>query len=145
MKVSLEKNMERAEKGRDFWISLEAENNHKESIYLLFCGEEELERLSLNYMGQLLRARNAEKVVILTCDADSLLLCDVLCKEARVLSISQEEKEELLCFYGLYQFTDSLFILSYERPFGNKLIHLLKNGYTTEQILKDCIFRLRES
>lgn len=144
-KENLWKKLEEAEKGRLFWDSLEAENGHLETLYLLFCGEDEvLERLALVHLTSLLKARKAEKAVILSHEKKEALKGFDLGDKAEIRLISQEEAEQILCFYELYQFTERLFVLSYDRPFGNKLIHLREKGYDPEQILKDCLFRLKD-
>lgn len=127
-----------AEKGRAFWLSLTEKQKNK-TLYLLFCGEDEiLEQIAMDFLRDLSSHRKAERVVILTCQESFSVKTDGVVVEL----ISEEIKESLLCLYEMYQFTEDLLMISLTRPYGSKHSHLLKEGFSKEEILKQCIFRL---
>ncbi len=136
----IEEQLKKAKNGRDFWINLtEYREKSGKILYLLFCGEDEqLERLALAGLESLRSKKKADKIVILTCQQEGFSSeCHSFVEN---VFISQEIKENVLCFYELYQFTEDLLILSFQRPWGTKLSNLLKKGYSKEEILKQCIF-----
>ncbi len=138
----IEEKINQAEKGRELWSSLLGEQKKQDKIlYLLFCGEDNtLENLAKAHLIPLIKQQNAQCAMILTCEASFVSQGDYMI----VKKISHIERESLLAFYELYQFTDQLFILSLTRPFGSKLYQLLEKGFSKECILKECIFKLQE-
>lgn len=145
----MEKRLKMAEEGRKFWNSQEELGNITAETAVLWLCEQDLElnKFALKHLGKLLQERRWTGALLLCAGAENVALVDEVDFTGislRKQVISQEIGENLLVFYEMYQFTDRLFLISLEKPYGSTLTHLERQGFGKEKLLKDCIYQLKE-
>lgn len=124
--------MQMAEQGRSFWEKLLTK--HKNPLVLLFCEEEEaFNKMALDALPSLCQYREKNEVVILSPYQEVLSLVEdwvdsegtTKQKQEKlnicVEKLQQENMTCLISLYEMYQFTNLLYLISLEKPYGTKL------------------------
>lgn len=132
----IEERIKMAEEGRSFWMSLEDERQRevgsKDFLVVLLCtSNPALYHGALDSLEELSMQHKVCPVVVLSREdiyASALAWYTEketgktkMSSQVSLRAITEENIENLLAFYTLYQFTDRLFIVSMDRPFGSKL------------------------
>lgn len=142
------KRLEQGKRGREYWMALEAQYPiHRDAVVLLLSPfDMEWNEQALRYLGELCQMRGRTKAIVLhSMNQNQPLFQENQQEWITFHLLSLEEREELLAFYELYQFTDLLYILSIEEPFTSKFSHLERNHILNkEEILRYCIYQLTD-
>lgn len=141
MRDQLLRRLYSAWRGRSLWHSLVRDHDLDDGAYVLLMIEDddELNRLALRHIEDLVADRGARGVVILTdrpdvaAAADAVRACSPILAVAR---ISSKQVDALLALSELYRFTHRLLVVSWTRPFGSDLRAALGvHGVTAEDVL----------
>lgn len=138
----IDSQIKKAEQGREFWLTLEKKYSVGQSILLIYLchKDDDLNEIALSNLDKLIKHRNAKGAVVIS-HYESI---DLNIENVIIEKISNEQGENLIKFYELYQFTDYFYIVSLEKPCGSKLKNLMKNeNIDKETILKQCIYQLK--
>lgn len=139
--------IEKATQGREMWLELEDKYNVGNGVVLIYlCDDQELNEVALKNLKSLIEYRNSIGALIVTKNENNieLSLYDFGDYNIYLEVISKEQSENLLAFYELYQFTDYFYIVSMDKPWGNKLKFLNDRvGIEKEVILKECIYQIK--
>lgn len=153
MRELLERRLNQAKKGREFFIEMFGTNFDIDTDrYILLLTEEgEINRYIMTYLTKFLAKRNSKHITILyERDSVSLVVNEYLqnIEEQGIAveqkKISADQIEDLLHFYEMYQFTGKLVVGSLDKPEGRREINFLDERLTMEELVKYSIYELGE-
>lgn len=131
MKELLQKKLEKARDGKEYWLWLMETYNLSDGKYIILvpdsCTQDAY--LSLLFLEDFIKQKNIKSVIILSTDfiikEVSVLFSD---KIEEVIIIDKKIKEAIIKFYCLYEFSSRFIIASLTQPKGRKGTGLLKTG-----------------
>lgn len=141
----LEEKFNEAEKGRQYWITLQEKYSLESSDYvLLIPDKEDIIHLKKRFQ-QFISKKHGRNGLILAGK-------DLLDKLEKIQSnnifmqeCSSSEAHNLMRFYCMYQFTANLLIASLEKPDGRRGSNLIgKKGLEREEILDMVVFGIEK-
>lgn len=131
MRESLQKELEKAKNGKEYWLWLMETYNLSDGKYIILIPDAYTKDayLSLLFLEDFITQKNIKSVIILSTDLIiknvSILFSD---KIEDVIIIDNKTKEEILKFYCLYEFSSRFIIASLTQPKGRKGIGLINTG-----------------
>lgn len=148
LKEILEKDIEKAYKGRQLWIELRDKHQWGDGDYVILMpsDDKECNYYSLLYLNSFINQNKGQRAYLLTCDEgvkrNAARFSDKICD---IIDFSRESAECLMKFYSLYTFTDKLIIASLNEPEGRSGLRLIgKKGLSVEEIVAIGIYGLRK-
>lgn len=142
--MEIEKRLEKAKLGRKFWLSLVEKWKMDQSVYVVVLPgkEKNSHSLAMSFLLEFLKKKGAKKTVVLCCGEWELKRW-MRTANISFMKCSEEEIEELIQFYCLYEFTTNLVIASLERPAGRLGVGMVgKNGLRKDEIFAGVVYGL---
>lgn len=136
-----------AEAGRELWLSLVEKHSIKDGEYVvLFPGAyDDWAYYGALYLDDFLKFKASGRALALCFDDEVRRCVASLSQKSEILEFSREDAERLIAFYSLYMFTDSLIILSPDKPAGRNGTGIVGvKGVTVEEIVAIGIYGIKE-
>lgn len=127
----LQNKLYKAEKGRAFWIKLMESTSSGEVTYVILIPDGDIRDayLSLFFLEDFIREKNARSVLILSANATVREAAPLFCNRIRdIIAVDRETEEAILAFYCLYEFSNRLIIASLSEPQGRRGAGLVRTG-----------------
>jgi len=144
LNMLLNRKIDEAGAGREFWIKILKEYCIKESDYVLLLptNDYEYNHFSLFYLEEYLRKKNSSRAIILCTSSEwsdkAKSYSPFITDSVRIKPI---EAEYLMSFYCLYEFSDHIIFGSLNEPegrFGENIIGI--KGLTIEDVIKVTLY-----
>lgn len=141
--MTLDERIENARKGRAYWIDLIENYKVKDNDYVVLMPHEDgrYSKWVIKYLSRFIEKKNISKAILLTRDKK---IVNKKINNLTISEISEEDSQNLLQFYCLYQFTTNLLIASLDVPAFRIGKGYLNMGKTLEYAFKTLIFDLGE-
>lgn len=131
MDAILQNNLNKAGKGRDFWIRIMETQGGAEGLYVILIPDGDIRDayLSLLFLEDFIEEKGASGVLILANNPTVQEAAPFFCgKIKRIIPIDLEMEEAILKFYCLYEFSNRLVIASLSEPVGRRGAGLVQTG-----------------
>ncbi|NRT73710.1 hypothetical protein [Clostridium beijerinckii] len=148
LKRIIDKNIEKASKGRQIWIKILEKYGIGDGDYIILMPSlnNEYNYYTLLHLNEFINKVNAKRIILLTHDSVVKKVAKLFSNKIYdILYFSREDAECVMKFYCLYKFTDSLIIASLDEPEGRNGKSLIgKNGITLEEVIAIGVYGLKE-
>ncbi len=144
----LEEKIQKAEKGRKYWLSLKENTPLSDDAYIIMFPEikTKCNYYVLKHLDKFAEEKNCNHFLFLSSDQDIIKQAEELVStHYKMVLCSENDIDALICYYMMQMFTEHFIIASLEKPDGRNGKNIIGvNGITEEEVVAIGILGLKE-